>query len=780
MAEKRKVRPVRLGEKAEEAKRRIVRSPLLVRSSECAMRFLLGAVLAGGEIFGGFAPFGIALAACSGSGMDGLMATLGASLGYLVLRGLTEGLRYAAACVLVFSVAFAFYDVRLYKKSWFMPFIAAGMDAITGFVYLGDSRWTSAQAVFFLTEILLAGASAYFYRLAFSPWQSRREEVPLDTRQTVSLLVLLVTVLISMGNLTFFGGLSLGRVLSVVLVLAVAHNGGLGYGAAAGVALGLGMDLAAGETAPFYAMAYGFAGLLTGAGWKQGRLFGAITYAVANATVVLWTWEGTPRISGLYEVFMASVLFLLLPREWMKLLREKLAGEERGTQLHRAAEQVGERLNATAAAFRQVRDSLRSAFPQGAKNDADPSTVFDRAAERVCRKCALRGTCWEKDYVSTFNALNDALPAMMEKGKGEPGDFPGWFAGRCLQFSAFLRSANEEVTALRYRRQYQSRLRESRGAVCRQYETLADILAEAACELSVELTPDLVREKRLRRHLIAQGLEEGEAAVYYDSHGRLRAEVTGRGAETLTTPQELKRLSELMGLPLRLGEEGKDRVVLLQAEPLMAVAGVAARRREGQAESGDTGTWFKREDGSMFVLLCDGMGSGEAAKKESALAVRLLEDFLRSGMDSAAAMRTVNSALSLRNEETGAFTTVDLLRVDLYTGQGELCKLGAAPTYLRRKGTVSRLSGAALPAGLAEGSTGPDVTRLELNEGDCIALVSDGICDPGEDSWLRELVEKFDGSSPKDLARVVMEESEKRVGAGDDRTVVVIGIRRRK
>lgn len=775
MAEKQRVRTARNGE----GLRRVVRAPLLVRASECAMRFLLGWVLAEGEIFGGFAPFGVGMAASCGSGADGLMATLGASLGYLTMRGLTEGLRYAAACVLVFSVAFAFYDVKLYKKGWFMPFVGAGMTAVTGFVYLSDTRWTPAQAVFFVTEILLAGASCYFYRLAFSPWKSKGEVETLDTRQAVSLLYLLGTLLISLGALTFFGDLSMGRVLSAVLVMGLGHAGGLGYGAAAGVTLGLGMDLAAGEGAAFYAMAYGFSGLLTGAGWRQGRLFGAITYVVTNAVAVLWTWEAVPRISALYEVFMASVLFLLIPQGWMKKLRTRLSREEGQATARRAAEYVGAHLTATAGAFRQVRDSLRSAFPEQKLNDADPATVFDRTAERVCKRCALRGTCWEQDYVSTFNALNDALPIIMEKGKGEATDFPAWFSSRCLQFSSFLRSANEEVTALRYRRQYQSRLRESRGAVCRQYETLADILSEAAMEVSTELTPDPLREKKLRRHLVGLGLE-GETAVYYDGHGRLRAEVTGRGSESLESPQELRRLSEVMGIPLRLGEGDRGRVVLVQAEPLMALAGVAARRREGQSESGDTGTWFKREDGSMFVLLCDGMGSGEVAQRESALAVRLLEDFLRSGMDSAAAMRTVNSALALKNEETGAFTTVDLLRVDLYTGQGELCKLGAAPTYLRRKGTVSRLSGAALPAGLAEGGAGPDVTKLELREGDCVLLVSDGISDASEDGWLRELMGKFDGESPKELARMVMEESEKRVGAGDDRTAVVITLKKRK
>src|SRR5699024_11837870 len=68
---------------------------------------------------------------------------------------------------------------------------------------------------------------------------------------------------------------------------------------------------------------------------------------------------------------------------------------------------------------------------------------------------------------STFNALNDALPAMLERGRGEGGDFPAYFSNRCLKFAQFLSAANEEVAALLCRRQYQSRVRENRAAVCR-------------------------------------------------------------------------------------------------------------------------------------------------------------------------------------------------------------------------------------------------------------------------------------------------------------------------
>ena len=53
-------------------------------------------------------------------------------------------------------------------------------------------------------------------------------------------------VLVSMAGVELLG-LSLGRLLSVGLVLSGGRAGGTGCGAAAGVALGLGMDLAAGE-----------------------------------------------------------------------------------------------------------------------------------------------------------------------------------------------------------------------------------------------------------------------------------------------------------------------------------------------------------------------------------------------------------------------------------------------------------------------------------------------------------------------------------------------------
>ena len=97
---------------------------------------------------------------------------------------------------------------------------------------------------------------------------------------------------------------------------------------------------------------------------------------------------------------------------------------------------------------------------------------------------------------------------------------------------------------------------------------------------------------------------------------------------------------------------------------------------------------------------------------------------------------------------------MDLLQLDLFTGEGELFKLGAAPTYIKKGGNVQRLSGRSLPAGLAEGEAEAlDRFSLRLSPGDCVLMISDGVCPGPEDGWLRERFARFDGTSPKDLAR---------------------------
>jgi len=753
----------------------VLDTPMLSRTAEAGICFLLAAVLAGGEILGGYSPFALALVAASGSGLDAFCALAGASFGYLTLLGMGSGLRYVSASILTFAAAFAFYDVRLFNLPWTMPLVAAAMNAFTGLVYLSQRGWGPEKVICFATEVALTALSAYgFQAVLAGDWKRPGRRA----RCRLGWMLLGGAVLAALSKLFLFADISLGRALASCGVLCCAWHGGTGAGAVAGVGLGLALDLAGGG-APLYAMAYGAAGLCAGLLRGKRRLAGAVAFVLADAGAVLWTWHEGGSTAILYEVFAASVVFLLLPDKLVRTVGSVLTREEGERVDGRTRDRVRARLEETAGAFRTLHQSLRSALRAPAANDSDDAVVFDRTADQVCRKCSLRGTCWERDYVTTFNALNDAMQSMLDRGRGEAGDFPPYFSSRCIHFPLFLETVNRELTGLLYRRQYNRRIQDSRQAVCQQYEQLSALLDAAAAELGEELTPDPARERKLRAHIAAQG-EKGECAVYAGRHHRLHVQISGPACRRLAGKEQINALAALMGVPLRVeGKETEERLDLIQAEPLMVLAGVAARRKDGETVSGDAGTWFKRPDGVLYVLLCDGMGSGPAANRESSLAIRLLEQFLQAGVEAENALVILNSALALRGEEEGGFTTVDLLQLDLFTGQAAIYKLGAAPTYMKKGRGVQRFTGSSLPAGLATGGDArPDCTRVKLEPGDCVLMVSDGVCGGQDDAWLRARLEDFDGVSPKELARRLVADSPKE-GPTDDRTALVVRLDKR-
>lgn len=202
--------------------------------------------------------------------------------------------------------------------------------------------------------------------------------------------------------------------------------------------------------------------------------------------------------------------------------------------------------------------------------------------------------------------------------------------------------------------------------------------------------------------------------------------------------------------------------------------GLSLRAKKGERVSGDSAGSFECGAGTLCLLLSDGMGCGESAQRESAMAVRLLERFLRAGIDATAALRTLNGAFALRAASTGSFTTVDLLCLSLETLEGELYKYGAAPSYVKRGGTVKRVTCSCLPAGLTEGAPPPEATRLHLAPGSFLVMLSDGAADAPEDEWLLDLLAGWEGEDPQQLSATILAESIVRRGETDDRSVLVL------
>ena len=287
----------------------------LLRGLDAGVGFCLAGILSGAEIFGLYAPFGVAAVAAAGSGITGFAATLGACLGYLCLEGMTDGMRYAASSILTYSVAFAFYDTRLYRRPWFMPLIAMTLSAMTGIVCRGGNGWYGQDLVYFVTEVILTGAAAGCYRVIFARWPRYQADFRhLTPRQWAGVLMLGGTVLMALGRVELLRALSLGRLLAVTGVLTAARQG-VAAGGLAGAWAGVALDLAAGGT-PGCSLLYPLAGVVCGLCREKKKLPAALAYCAAAVLGILWIREDHSGFGMFAETIIGMILFLLLPAWW--------------------------------------------------------------------------------------------------------------------------------------------------------------------------------------------------------------------------------------------------------------------------------------------------------------------------------------------------------------------------------------------------------------------------------------------------------------------------------
>lgn len=662
------------------------------RIFSCVLRFLLAAILSGSQIFGAYAPFGLGFVAAAGGGMEGLSALLGLLVGSLLFMSFTEAMKYIAAAILIFSVSVAFYDTKLYRQSAFLPLTASACTAAVGFVYLARSGLFSADGAYFLLEVFLAGLCAVCYRIALTV-----DKPSQDRTQLFCLFVLAVTLLIAVAAIPLAGYFSLGRIFAVLLVLIAGRLGGMGLGCAAGLCAGLAMDTVTGGL--YFSMAYSLSALIAGVK-NCGRALYTLFFLCGTVFSLFWASSDT-AVYALMETAIAGVLFLLIPEKAFRKERKRSSGE---TPALSAPQALEKQLRRTATVFRDLYDSLsRSSTPI---NDENIATVFDRAADQVCRACPLCGTCWDNDYVTTYNALNDVTEFLTERGRVLPSDFPSHFSARCVRLSDFIAAVNAEFTALLMRRQYTRQLDNTRQSAKEQYARLSELLSESADQI---------------------GRSDAQDAVPAAKEPMPDCEIC-----------------------------------------------TAVRPKAGESVSGDTVSTFRTEDGKVFLLLSDGMGCGEDARRESAMTVRLLEQFLRSGIEPSTALKTLNTALTLHSDESGSFTTIDLMALTLRSGTASFYKYGAAPSYIKHGGSIRRITGSVLPAGLSSGERVPDATTICLTPGDFAVLVSDGFADSSDDAWLQSMLAEWDGTSVQSLTSALMDASIRRSGRSDDSSLLVL------
>lgn len=758
------------------------RRPFFAKVIGYLIRFGTGFILPGAVILGGWSPFGLGFAAALGASDGAMFGIVGTMLGYFRVLQSANGLKYIAICILIYTAGFVFRGTSFMKRAWFMPLSAAVSAAAVGFVFVADAGFQTVDVAFFITEVMLVAVCTYAYQPYFNAALEREDDGSVGNAlfRAISLIILAASLLIPLAQIELIADATLGRTLAVFFIMLGGYYGGIGAGSCAGVVLGLAIGVA--EASPIYCAMYGFAAVASSVFSKRGKLLYTVVYLISNAGAMFWVTAGE-RISVLYEAFFASVFFLLIGEMFSQAVpRLESIGDISRENSRRVREFTVDRLRRASGAFGELGDMLSSVLNSTKENENSITSVFNHPAQKVCKRCELSGSCWEKEYVSTKDALNSVTAAMRERGSLEASDLPIHFTSRCIHLNEFINEVNRELIAFRYRRQFKSRIAESRKVICKQYRSMAQVFDKMSRDIAKQPRFDLRAEDAIRR-ILANEKMQANVCVYRDAANHVNLQIEGKNLAGLfeNIKQYLECFSNVLGVALttlekRDGESG-FKLIARQAEPLGASLGVAVHKKRDSEVSGDSGSYFKLDDGRLCVILSDGMGSGKAAAAESADAIRMLERFLKAGIDPAISLATINSALVIKNAELGGFATLDFMCVDLFNGECEFYKFGSAPTYIKRGRHIRRLTSSSLPAGVGGCTEGRvEKTKVKLHNGDAVVLASDGVADAADDTWLQNFLSDFSGESAKELAAAIMNSAFSRYGRSDDMTVMTVFI----
>lgn len=357
----------------------------------------------------------------------------------------------------------------------------------------------------------------------------------------------------------------------------------------------------------------------------------------------------------------------------------------------------------------------------------------------------------------------------------------------------------EETQKDRQQYLWEKRLQENQGVFAEHLKEMAHIMAQIAKETYVYHPIGERKFKQMAKLLRESGImlknyfelesEDGHIEISLTMKSVSERMMRFSGREHISTEDIAdfisvatnKRLRVSKNSPVYLTREWNT--YYFAEEPAYHIlTGAAKAVKETEKISGDNYSFYEADGGKMVVILSDGVGSGEKANEDSARVIEIVERFLEAGFSKEAAAQMVNGALAAAGQEQNRnMSTLDISEIDLYTGECDFLKVGAACTFIKRGRLVDRLSARNLPLGMSS-QIEPEGIHRTLQNGDYIIMLSDGVLDAlsqgiGEE-MLPEIIGRMDYTNPNEIANQILgyclHQSRGRIR--DDMTVLVIGV----
>lgn len=605
--------------------------------------------------------------------------------------------------------------------------------------------------------------------------------------EIVSIELFICLLIVGIGTLSI-NDISFRNIAAILFIIVLAFISDTNMGAGAGITMGIILGFATGNLMESIAI-YGACGLVAGIFRESGKLFTALSFNIIFVIVTLYS--GVFNNISFIEALVGTGIFLLIPKKIynkisLEINKDKKVGHFSEVRFAEIKDELTERLRD----FTEVLSIMGKSLNNLVGNDKlaiknKGNALVENLSDRTCSDCDMRYMCWKRELHQTYNAFSD----LIRNYENNSGSFPHELEKKCIKKYALVKNLEDIMNIYMVNETLKSRLGEGRKILSNHINNMSVTISEIVDEFGNELHLCTDVEKSIKKSLLKYGINFGSLICYNDKNGRIKIKMQMENCmgSQACIKTVLPIISETIGKNMSIRSEGCNinsknnmcEIVIEEAPKYHINSHVAVATKEGEKFTGDSYSYGRTKDGNYITVISDGMGSGPEAGLESKVSVEIIEKFMEVGFDEKIAIDAVNAIMSIKFSEDEKFSTLDMNKIDLYTGNAKFMKVGAIESFIKRGNKVEVINSNTLPFGVLEE---PDVDTVEkqVGNGDVIVSISDGILDVKNDgsfdtTWLIEFLKNTKYRQPKDLSIAILEKAKELSGgkAKDDMTVVV-------
>ena len=703
-------------------------------------------------------PFGLSFAA--GASLTYTpAAAIGVFLSYFIPALDTGGFRYIAAMLAIIAIKLLLSGYkRMTENPVFLSFICLLASFLTSAVTFSGLNFSFLNV---LAESLLTAGGTFFISRCFR--SVSKAAGGLNADELVSLFASLGIILTGINSFNF-NGISLGHILGITLILTAAKYGGTLSGAVCGTTVSLSLILS--RTSGEIAVIYAFVGLIAGVFSSFGKYIQVAVPLIFSLVGSIITGNPILIAATVIESALGSALFLALPRRLSVNISRLFSVYPKLVTPDGFKRSLSMKLNVAASALCDVSETVEQVSAELSKiNSPDFGTVITAIEQDACAGCKLRVHCWESRRDSTVEAIIGMTKAIKEGSRTPENGAPEEFRGRCLRVSQVANAAYKRYSDYTSRIAAENRIDEVRSVVSDQFDGISYMLTELANDLEKDGKFDNSTAGKASAALKNLGINTEECTCKIDKFGRMSLEMkVKKQSDTVINKLQVMKLLSIVCErdfdPPAINTAGDSVFITLNEHAAIRVdVGVEQKCASDSAMCGDAYRYFFDGRGHFIMILSDGMGTGGRAAVDGAMASGLMSRLIKAGFGYDCSLRILNSSMLFKSTDE-SLATVDIASIDLFTGQVELYKAGAAPTLIRRSGRTGKAVSTSLPAGILR-EISFDKAVIKCKIGDIVVLMSDGASFEGTD-WIKGEIENWSDGTAEELAERICEGAKRR------------------